>query len=109
MSTKVKFSDVHGENVEVSRDKSSATWTPRTSDGWACMETVFNPGDITDVKIEGNGRCDIGFMKDEQSHKRFKTLHEIRAHRKVCCIEVSYNEDGDEVTARIYNCKYYQN
>lgn len=97
MSAKVEFSEVCGENVKISEDKTTATWTPKNSSGWVCCEEKFSPGDVILVKVEGSGRCDIGFMKDEQSPSTFRTLNEIRAHRRTCDIEMIFKENGDEV------------
>ncbi|XP_053385095.1 uncharacterized protein LOC128550309 isoform X1 [Mercenaria mercenaria] len=96
MSTNVIFSEVCGENVELSEDKKVATWVSKNSDGWACSEAELKPGEVFEVKVEGSGRCDIGFMKEEQTSVSFKTLNEIRAHRRTCRIEVTLKENGDE-------------
>ncbi|XP_060583628.1 uncharacterized protein LOC132739832 [Ruditapes philippinarum] len=100
MSVDIKFSEICGENVKISEDKSTAIWIPKNSSGWACCEQIFKPGDVIQVKVQGSGRCDIGFMKEEQSPCTFKTLNEIRAHRRTCHIEMTSKDSGDEISSR---------
>lgn len=96
--SEIKFSDICGENVELSENNSVATWNPKNSGGWACCEQNVQPGEIIEVKVEGSGRCDIGFMKEEQGSRSFRTLNEIRVHRKTCRIQVTMSETGTEVS-----------
>lgn len=93
----IKFSDICGENVELSEDNTVATWNPKNSGGWASCDQEFTPGEIIEVNVEGSGRCDIGFMKEEQGSRSFRTLNEIRVHRKSCRIQVTFSGTGTEV------------
>lgn len=93
------FSEVCGENVSLSENKTVATWTPKNSGGWACSDHEVKPGEIIEVKVEGSGRCDVGFVKEEQSPKSFRTLNEIRLVRKTCSILVTFSETGEEVSS----------
>lgn len=109
METVSKFSSVCGDNIEISEDCATATWTPKKSGGWAYCDSDFHPGETVNVKVEGSGRCDIGFLKGDQntwSPSAFKTLNEIRAHRRTCDIPITFDTDGEEVSSQFSNKKF---
>ena len=98
MSSKFKFNDICGENVQLYNEKTVAVWTLVNSQGLAFSETELQPGDFVEVKVKGNGRCDVGFIMGKKKPCNFKHTSEIRVKGRTCIIEIQYNEDGNEVS-----------
>ena len=68
------------------------------SQGLAFSETELWTGDVVEVKVKGNGRCDVGFIMGRKKPCNFKHPSEIRVKGRTCIIEIHYNEGGNDVS-----------
>ncbi|KAK3096079.1 hypothetical protein FSP39_022877 [Pinctada imbricata] len=99
------FSDIHGENITLTSENTTATWSQTYTGGYVFSQKTIDIEDKLEIELDGSGHVDfgitkrnpmkIGDLREAVAKNELKKVTDVRVHKRSCRVIISQRLDDE--------------